>query len=425
MSAHSEDDELTVTRRQVGALTIAGIVPDWLSEMFDEESTDEDESLLDDSTASTIVVSTDSDSAEVSELVIGNGVQATLDDGHATLTAPTTSGSSSHETRFERQTERLKTVAPAPSTRYGSWTRSSDNPIIEPTSDWNDTHLRRPTMIKESGTYYALIEGHNSAGEDLIGLYWSTDLTNWTEYSDNPVISPTQSWEGSRVYSQTLLKVGNTYHCFYGAGGTGGGGAIGHATSTDLKNWTKDSANPVLSPAADGASWDDRNLSEPKVWMWGDTAYMLYAGDGEDSPVQAGWAEASDPGLSDWSKSSENPVFGPSSSGWDDGNIRPGGFLVEQGKIHTIYEAIDSDDGSRAMGLASGKVDDPTSWTKSSLNPMFETSGSDWDAGRVYGSTLLREGNRVHMLYTGDDSTGTSGTRRIGYAHLDIEGVLQ
>ena len=74
-----------------------------------------------------------------------------------------------------------------------------------------------------------------------------------------------------------MIKEGSTYHLWY-TGNDGMTLRIGHATSSDGINWTKDPANPVLDIGSPGA-WDWLNVYGPSVVKVGAEYKLWYSGE--------------------------------------------------------------------------------------------------------------------------------------------------
>lgn len=135
--------------------------------------------------------------------------------------------------------------------------------------------------------WYAARGSYNgSISHWRIGYATSTDGINWTKYP-TPVMDITQSWEGIDIANPSVLFENGTYHMWYH-----GDGGIGHATSPDGINWTKDPANPILVPT-DG-TFDSRRVFNPYVRNINGIYYMWYTGIGDDGKWQIGLATSED-----------------------------------------------------------------------------------------------------------------------------------
>src|SRR4051812_42170724 len=78
---------------------------------------------------------------------------------------------------------------------------------------------------------------------------------NWTKYEGNPVfVKSEKSWDDGIVVGHSVIKSGNTYKMWYSGGHSFPLHSIGYATSTDGKQWTRYSGNPVINGIT--GSWE-------------------------------------------------------------------------------------------------------------------------------------------------------------------------
>jgi pimeloyl-ACP methyl ester carboxylesterase len=123
---------------------------------------------------------------------------------------------------------------------------------------------------------------YNSITRWRIGYAYSSDGLNWTKHPV-PVLDISESWEGADVGNPSVLLDGDTFHMWYHADG-----GIGHATSADGINWTKDSDNPVLTKGPQ--SFDSARVLNPEVLKIDGVYYMWYTGIGSDGKWKVGLA---------------------------------------------------------------------------------------------------------------------------------------
>ena len=114
------------------------------------------------------------------------------------------------------------------------WLADPENPVLSGNGEGV------PMVWKEDGWWYML---YRYGGPNAIGLANSTDATHWTRYEGNPVL---QFSPPSFIDPWGVIKVGSTYYLWFNDGFGTGGRAVGLATSTDLKSWTQDPANPIF-----------------------------------------------------------------------------------------------------------------------------------------------------------------------------------
>lgn len=110
-------------------------------------------------------------------------------------------------------------------------------------------------------------------GYEQTSVAYSTDGVYWIRYGDQPVVLPSgtvSDWDGFYTYRASVQVINGSYHMWYaGANGDNSIGTyyahgIGHATSPDGLNWTKDTDNPALH-VTDGVAWRDVRSYAPSV----------------------------------------------------------------------------------------------------------------------------------------------------------------
>ncbi|NYT13745.1 MAG: hypothetical protein GKC01_04455 [Candidatus Methanofastidiosa archaeon] len=109
----------------------------------------------------------------------------------------------------------------------------------------------------------------NQTNEDT-SLAYSANGIYWIRYGDKPVLISSgdpNDWDGKYSYRVSVVKIDNIYHLWYsGANGLGPeyyAQGIGHATSIDGINWTKE-AFPVFH-SNDGKEWRNARTYTPLV----------------------------------------------------------------------------------------------------------------------------------------------------------------
>lgn len=285
---------------------------------------------------------------------------------------------------------------------------SSANPIVRNGPDAYDEVKAGPRSILRMGPndYRMWYEGvsDDAATTTTVAYATSVDGENWTKLPQNPVMVPSEPWEGPEVSPTTVIWDGDAdiFRLWYHGGGNDAPRKIGYATSPDGLTWTKHPDNPVLEPGPPG-SWDDRYVADVKVIRRDPDDFMMWYKGVRDSDgvAQVGLARSSD-GIS-WVKHPGNPVFGPSKSGWDRGSIQGVGVFLNRatGVFHMWYPA-DSDrpfDGDDGIGYACSA--DGAQWRRGPSNPVLEPNPDPDAPDRSLGDTMdvYLDGDSYRVTY--------------------------
>jgi hypothetical protein len=250
------------------------------------------------------------------------------------------------------------------------WEKYENNPVLVAGSsgEWDDDNVVAPCVIKVGETYHMWYDGNfDNSGtmNNGIGHATSSDGIDWSKDILNPVLLPTAgSWDLAGVTQATVLfdDMDSLYHMWYGGWSSLNDGFIGHATSSDAGHWIKDTINnPVLSPGPAG-SWDDFALIAVCVIKVDDTYHMWYDGwqDGSASTLKRiGHATSADGII--WEKDANNPVLIPGNSGsWDYNWVRAGKVVFDGSIFHMWYTGGTWFNYDFGYAISS----DGTSWTK-------------------------------------------------------------
>lgn len=149
-----------------------------------------------------------------------------------------------------------------------SWTNNPVTRVFQPSSGWGAGTATAPFVIK-IGLQYKMWYTSND-GRWKIGYATSPDGITWTQYSGNPVLYPTESWEGTDVADATVILNGTTYEIFYN-----NASGIAHATSTDGINWT----NKTLLLGPTGGTFDAGGIyASSALRLLNGTTLLYYGG---------------------------------------------------------------------------------------------------------------------------------------------------
>ncbi|MCI4371579.1 MAG: hypothetical protein L3J78_02920 [Thermoplasmata archaeon] len=121
---------------------------------------------------------------------------------------------------------------------------------------WDSVSAHFPAVVQNSdGTFRLYFSGWDGSKYG-IGVARSATFENFTEDAGNPILpsGTTGSFDTSWMAPNTVLR-GGIWTMYY-SGSNGSASAVGIATSSDGRNWTKYGANPILTagpPAIPGS----------------------------------------------------------------------------------------------------------------------------------------------------------------------------
>jgi predicted GH43/DUF377 family glycosyl hydrolase len=181
-------------------------------------------------------------------------------------------------------------------------------------SSW-EKDLNRPVVIQKDGIYHMWYTGQ-AEGHSWIGYAVSKDGKNWTRESAKPVLSPDVPWEKVAVMCPHVIwdDQKNLFKMWYSGGEQYEPDAIGYATSKDGLNWEKYSGNPIFRNNK-ANEWEQAKVTGCQVIKRSNDYLMLYIGFKNIDYAQIGMARSKD-GISNWERFKENPIIKPG-KGWD------------------------------------------------------------------------------------------------------------
>lgn len=163
------------------------------------------------------------------------------------------------------------------------WTADNGgNPIMvhDAGLSWENAYICNVAVIHEPGTIYPWKMLYEAGGTGFqIGYAYSTNGLHWIKYAGNPVLGKIPgTWKSVFTGNPELLKINNAYYAIYG-GHDGTGWKIGWSWSTNLIDWTDGTNNPILSHTQ---AWENNELADPSVAynVTGKpfTTYLIYGG---------------------------------------------------------------------------------------------------------------------------------------------------
>jgi predicted GH43/DUF377 family glycosyl hydrolase len=227
------------------------------------------------------------------------------------------------------------------------------NPAYRVASGGFDNLVRAPRVIRDHQGYKMYYTGQNGNSYG-IGLATSSDGKTWQRASTTPVLHPDTagSWD---FQSQAFCDVyydDTTYYMWF-AGGDGVHGAIGLAKSSDGISWTRVPGNPVFTPSTSG--WDSGYVSGPNVVRVGKTFYMFYGGTTNPATVKFAIGLATSQDGIHWTRVGTAPVLSVG-SGWDGGAMGNLSVLYRNGTFEMWYSALSEATGHWQIGYATSPL---------------------------------------------------------------------
>ncbi|HLL60315.1 MAG TPA: hypothetical protein VK338_01235, partial [Candidatus Nitrosocosmicus sp.] len=126
-----------------------------------------------------------------------------------------------------------------------SWT-SLQQPVVSPSFTWDKELVSHPTVIKVNNKYKMWFNGRDSSGKYSIGYGESDNGVNW-QIKVDPVITADKSWEYYSVAAPDITFNKDLFSLYYHTDNGGGPVSIVFATSKDGIIWNKPDDNPLLS----------------------------------------------------------------------------------------------------------------------------------------------------------------------------------
>ena len=292
------------------------------------------------------------------------------------------------------------------------WTKYPDNPVMVPgaAGEWDDVHINSSEVIYKDSTYHMWYWSYGDYNFK-IGHAISPDGLNWTKDTlHNPVLSPGQqgSWDGGAVNAPSVIYMDSIYHMWYTGYNSSIITRIGHATSTDGVNWTKDTNNPILEAGAAG-SFESQMVGDGSVIHDGVKYHMIYAG-ANANRYKFGHATSPDGVI--WTRDSLNPVLSANQD-WEFNRIDFPEAVYDGTMFHLWYRG-----GKHYAGrIGYAASPDGSNWTKEPDNPVFGGFEGDWDDNSGTLAIIDSAQTKFKMWYGASTSGNTESS--IGYAESD------
>jgi predicted GH43/DUF377 family glycosyl hydrolase len=219
--------------------------------------------------------------------------------------------------------------------------RVAQEPLLRPGLPWASTGVFNPTAIRRGRKTVLLFRATDSRKVSSIGYAESADGVHFT-MSPQPVLAPEADYEkGGGVEDPRVVKIGGTYYLTY-TGYNLHDAQLCLATSTDLKNWSRQG---VILPAYRGrwnTAWTKSGAIVPrkingKWWM-----FYMGTSNGPDGQKRDKMGLAMSDDLLHWSDATDQPVLEVRPHAFDSRVMEPGPApTVTSSGILLLYNGAD------------------------------------------------------------------------------------
>lgn len=304
--------------------------------------------------------------------------------------------------------------ARVPGIKLLTWTKHPGNPVISEGSrgSW-DRWKSDPFVMKDGGVYKMWYGTTQDGTKAQIGYAESVDGVNWVHHPTPVVrVGKEGAWDDEDIETPTVVKRGGVYHLWYCGRGEPEGTdpitnpekypdacyRIGHATSEDGVNWVKDPQNPVVDLGTPYIDWDWLATAEPTVIVENGLFKMWYVGATIVSDrfyLQIGYATSAD-GTS-WNKFAGNPVI----SSWKNNGITCP-TVIHGKRYYELWYVVYSEETGLPAGPFKYAISlNGVKWVKLPGIALKKGSLPAWDWLGIFGPTVLLDGQRYKMWYSG------------------------
>lgn len=329
----------------------------------------------------------------------------------------------------------LLLVSPLSGSAMGPWT-AEPNPVI---SD-NFPYGYGDADVVKIGSLYVMHLAHGdwtASNPDGVAISraLSTDGLSWTIDPSNRLAPSAQpgAFDEQKVETPSLVYFGNQWHMYYCGMGANGRYQIGQATSTDLYNWTRSRANPIMGINSIPGGNQVLHVCEPGAVVFNDKIYLFFVVTQvrplpESAPpakVSIYLATSTDTTGDSFTAPvevlSQGPLF-PASlgyAGYSTVNVQADGNT-----LHLFHDVFwyNGDPNSPWGGYYQAALGHATSadgmtWTEDDV-PVLTRDQFAWTSREIRAPAVIRDGAEWKMWFSGDNISATTYTGQfsIGYA---------
>ena len=253
-----------------------------------------------------------------------------------------------------------------------SWVKSEQPVLDNGTPGSWDESTGFPSVLKLGDTFHMWYGGMDAGGSMKIGYATSTDGESWEKYENNPVLSTgvQGSIDEIRAYLQNIVYDDSVFHMYYVGAESNGNEHLLYATSVDGTTWVKNGAPEFQYE--NGDPYEGR-VNRGDVYFDGDVFHM-WAGMSGIGIYNVGYATSADGAT--WTVIESLVIDAPLGGEWDYPRIQVATVFEMDDMYHMWYSGGDLFDWD--IGYATSP--DGLDWTKDEGNPVLARGGSGaWD----------------------------------------------
>ena len=212
--------------------------------------------------------------------------------------------------------------------------------VLMPGSEGNwDEIVNRACVVKYDEIWHMWFTGQQGK-QSCIGYASSIDGIHYKK-REKPVMVPQEPYEAESIMNPSVLW-DSSDHCFkmwYVAGVQYEPDVICYATSEDGIEWDRSKSNPVLTKGT--APYDKAKVGGPDVRKCGESYVMFYIGYQNVDNARICIAHSED-GIS-WTRDEANPILSPTKGGWDSDAVYKPCVIESEDKIFLYYNGRKKD----------------------------------------------------------------------------------
>jgi predicted GH43/DUF377 family glycosyl hydrolase len=207
----------------------------------------------------------------------------------------------------------------------------------------------------------------------------SVAQTTWVNHT-SPVLGPGPGWESAWVNFVSVIYDTSQYVMWYSGADNNNGGNVSVGRATSPDGMHW--TKDTLNPVMGHGStvWDGKAAWIPKVLKIGNAYTMWFTGANSSDVWQIGRATSTDGML--WVQDTTNPVIPVGAPGqWDAALVHTGSVLFDGTKYRMWYTGLSQGYGIGTAGIGLATSSDGIHWVKDTLNNPVLVAGSSgaWD----------------------------------------------